>query len=264
MIKIEISDLANENKIVLMKIAELLMHISGHQIIKVPEDTGLQFPKESKAVDAWAPYQHCAESDLTTYRPDAVKAAIDIDTKIGMEVMREMAEGDKQFKGVKAYTIDGCIQDTVNEHVKHILEDYASPTFTDLFKNEDDGVGELNAARTELIKSIVAKRAIDVLEEPKKPKRAKKTEEVPPPPPLESEVPPPPFQSDMPIAVGDRDEINTAMKLITKMTELVQSKRISQAQLLNVIKDAGLNEVIDVCQHEELVGSINTALDKLL
>jgi hypothetical protein len=116
----------------------------------------------------------------------------------------------------------------------------------------------------------------DVIEPPK-PKRKRKQDLAAPKPPV-SAAPPPVYEITKETGVTEitedfipledfvplTNEITTAMELINKMTQLITEKRLSQAELIEIVKASGLNEVIDICQHEELVPLINSNLEIVL
>ena len=88
---------------------------------------------------------------------------------------------------------------------------------------------------------------------------------VPPAPvaPVVPVVPPVPVAPVVPLAPSV-DTIDTVSKLINKMTELVQTKKLTQLQLLQTCAKFGLSSVIEICTHDELVTPINNELDILL
>ncbi len=304
MIRIEITDLATEDKALLMKVSELLMHVAGHGMIMVPDHNGVNPPDGVRAIKKWLPtakeltpairahYQHCVESDLTThtiksitdpsqlkpitqetiaivdemgipenihvtdFAKSVVKAAVDIDTKIGHQIMeswlptsnpapREIPLPEEVFNAKPPY-------------------DPTNPAHAFAKTIAQGAVGLAEAVHNSIVE--------DMKDIPEKPKRTRKST---PKPPLSAPKPPvfevigqgeidvieETFIPDMPMVI---DEIDTSMKLINKMTQLVTDKRLSQEDLIQIIKTSGLNEVIDVCHREDLVPLVNSNLEILL
>jgi len=255
MIRIEITDLATEDKAMLLKVAELLMHVAGHGMVMVPEGKGVT--ASSEAIKTWkktvgncgvrvlnvnelppqthAPYQHCGESDLTHADIKLTKEEIE-------KVIPEHSHVTDFAKGVMQAVVD------IDTKIGHQTMESWLPT------------------------SNPAPKEIPLPDAPEKPKRTRKSI---PKPPLSAPKPPvfeiisqgeidvieETFLPDMPVVT---DEIDTSMKLINKMTQLVTDKRISQEDLIQVIKTSGLNEVIDVCHREDLVPLVNSNLEILL
>ena len=262
MIKIENTDLATEDKAMLLKVAELLMHVAGHGMIMVPDHKGVNPPEGVQALRKWlptieeltpkmreallhpnelppqthAPYQHCGESDLTTHNLHA---------KASEELLETLLP-------------------TANPAPKHI--DSNAPGLY------GEPLSPIEAFGKHIADAAVAIASSTPSPLPDKPKRTRKST---PKPPLSAPKPPvfevisqgeidvieETFLPDMPMVT---DEIDTSMKLINKMTQLVTDKRISQEDLIQVIKTSGLNEVIDVCHREDLVPLVNSNLEILL
>lgn len=218
MIKIEIIDPCKENPDVLVKTAAYLMELAGHKMIKAPtkEEWDRMGNPQSPIVlttdelpgprghgeCTGAPYQHCGISEDF--------APID----------------DKQLGEIKAYSIDECIQDTVNEHVKHMIDNGFTPSSP-------------------------------TIEEKPKPKRNKKSSgaiSTPPAPiaPLEEIIEPPPITP-----------VNFHM-VTSKIVSAIKEGKITQEEINLILGNHGLVQLKDLHTAPHAIEPINKDLDQAL
>lgn len=227
-IRIEITDLMNEDKNILIKLAEVLMDAAGYTKIKVPKNPVLNPSLEGiSAVDKYVP--------------------------IFEDITKQVDEIDKDHE----------LEEILNTNLitPHTMTVDELPPYAHCGVTETLCMDKFTAIQPTVNLTVDLQKGLTT----EKPKRTRKPKaDLPPVPPLPTEVPAPPPPSVGEFAVTSEDTIDTSMKLITKMTNLVQTKKINHNQLTSVIKSVGLNEVLDICSHEELVPQINAALDTLL
>lgn len=249
MIKIEITDPQRENPDVLVKLAAFLMECAGHTMVKAPSEMKETYTptnycpptfsdlarsvdeavdKLSHELPTTAPYQHCAESDLTNHlkgidphMEGLCNPAQDFLDKFVKPVAEQLR------KEIEVCDSNGAVECKEQEIPEHSHE----PIVAEKPKSESKR------------KRTPSKPKFDVISETGV---TEVTEDLMPPPPI---APPPPVNG------------NT---LVDKIVMAKATNKLTHEEVTAIVRKHGLVAIKDIFTNDHLIPLIDADLDEAL
>lgn len=254
MIKIEITDPQREAPATLVKIATFLLELAGHGVAQVSEENFNKRMKKAYVMsiddlpgvhghgECSAPYQHCAESDLTTANLGDVPGQESIVREVNS--LPEHSHGNigkmtpKEFDTLVDELGDALIAE--KDHYKNATQELVDQV---------------------LPPPVVASKHIDepiVAEKPKRKRTPSKpkfevitevSEDLIPMPPIETIAPPPPVNG------------NTVMD---KILNALNDQKLTRDEITAIVVKHGLKATRDIFTNDHLIPAIDADIDQVL